>query len=264
MICRASFRSSQKSLQLPHRPLGSIDLGRVDPIAAGSCNRGVRNDETAQTPSINLMKLRNERRRFKNISIYVTELPVTPFLHRVQIPGGEKKPAEPPVPDYIRPHGGSISPLLKQPYRPRSPTPAQQFFGYRRSDVASFPNRNPSMGRHVASGIIVQSGRNSDVQPYLGQYRVPKFDRSTEFYDFNFQRLENRHKEEFNKLSSVMKERIIDRQIKLEHKLKIYQANWLAERWLAERSKRQTEQLSIDDEATEGLRVGTTSHISTM
>lgn len=238
MICHASFRSSQKSFQLPHRPSGSIDWGRKDPIAAGSCNSGVRNSETTQTPSISLMKLRNERRRFKNISIYVTKLPVTPFPHCVRIPGGEKQTAKPPVPDYIRPKGGFIltSRLPKQPQRPRSPTPTQNLSDtYQRSDGALLLNLSRGR-RDVTSGIRVQSGRNSDshLVPSSSQCRVPKFDRNTEFYVFKFQQ----HKEEFSKLSSVMKERIIDRQTKLELKLKIYQANWLAE-W----SK--TEQLNI-------------------
>lgn len=172
MICHASFRSSQKSLQLPHRPHGSIDLGRKDPIAAGRRNTAVRNDEIAQISSKSLMKLRNERRRFKNISICVTELPITPFLHRVRIPRGRKSPAKPPVPDCILPIDDFIirHPPPNRRIRPQSPPPTRQWFDtYRHSDGTLLPN--PSKGRYVASGII--AARNSDGQmiPSLDRYR---------------------------------------------------------------------------------------------
>lgn len=148
MICHVSFRSSQKSLQLPHRPPGSIDLGRKDPIAARRCNTVIKNDERAQISSKGLMKLRNERRRFKNISICVTELPTIPFLHRVRLPRGRKSPAKPPVPDCILPNDGVITPppTSNRRYRPRSPTPTRQWFDtYRHSDGTLLPN--PSKGR---------------------------------------------------------------------------------------------------------------------
>lgn len=164
MICHASFRSSQKSLQLPYRPPRSIDLGQKDPIATGPCTSAVGNDETAQTPSKNLMILRNERRRFKNISICVTKRPVTPFLHRVRIPGEKKKPATPSVPEYIHPDGRSMlySRAPMQRYKLRSPPPIRQLIGGRHSDGTLLPN--PSRGWYVTSRIIVQRERNSDVQ----------------------------------------------------------------------------------------------------
>lgn len=164
MICHASFHSSQKSLQFQYRPPGSIDLGQKDPIATGPCNSAVGNDETDRTSSKILMILRNERRSFKNISICVTKLPATPFLHRVRIPGEKKKPATPSVPDYIHPDGRSMlysrAPMKR--HKPRSPPPTRQLIGGRHSDGTLLPN--PSRGRYVTSRIIVQRERNSDGQ----------------------------------------------------------------------------------------------------
>ena len=170
MICHASFRSSQKSLHLPHRPHGSIYLGRNDPVAAGRCNTAVENDDIVQISSISLMKLRNERRRFKNISICVTELPITPFLHRVRIPKGRTSPAKPLVSDCVLLNSDFIiSPLtLNRQGRPRSPPPTRQWFdNYRHSDGMLLPN--PSKRPYVA--LSIKAARNSDMTPGSNRYQ---------------------------------------------------------------------------------------------
>ena len=292
MICHVSFRSSQKLLQLPHRPHGSIDLGRKDPIAAERCNTAVRNDEIAQISSKSLMKLRNERRRFKHISICVTELPITPFLHRVRIPRSRKSPAKSSVPYCIIPNGGFKipPPTPSRRSRPQPPPPTRQWFDtYRHSDVLP----NPSKGRYVASGIIAARNSDSQMIPSSGRYRprpltsASNFTQQSqldcqwiyrehqrqreeslerrrrhlsaesldhgrdtcvyqrrredgheerrrylfmEFYGHNCIQLENWQRFEFSKLSSLMKERVIDRRIELEWGLMPYQAEWLAER----------------------------------
>ena len=79
--CKAWFRSSRKSLPLPHRPpeMNGFVLDQATEAngprrqAVGWGRSGLSISEES------LRKLRNERRSFKNVSIYVTELPATPL-----------------------------------------------------------------------------------------------------------------------------------------------------------------------------------------
>ncbi|KAE9365757.1 hypothetical protein N431DRAFT_472352 [Stipitochalara longipes BDJ] len=79
--CRTWFRRSSKSLPKPLKPpLGYIIMGTQDSTSSSS--------QTIPKPNIDLQAASSDRRCYRNVSIYITELPPTPTRFRDKYPRG--------------------------------------------------------------------------------------------------------------------------------------------------------------------------------